>query len=125
MKRTTIRLLHTILLLMACCLLQAQEVDEFTFSHIGQADGMHSQRIYSILQTNDGALWWSSKQGVERYNGVSIKHYSLGGPNVYSDAGKRIELCDHFGKDVKAPEPSDLLVYDNKGCIYAYDAVLD
>ena len=125
MKRTTIQLLHTILLLMACCLLQAQEVDEFTFSHIGQADGMHSQRIYSILQTNDGALWWSSKQGVERYNGVSIKHYSLGGPNVYSDAGKRIELCDHFGKDVKAPEPSDLLVYDNKGCIYAYDAVLD
>ena len=42
-------------------LLLAQKVSDFTFFHIGQADGMASQRIYSILQTSDGAIWWSSK----------------------------------------------------------------
>ena len=56
----------------------AQDVRDFTFSHVGPADGLCSQRIYSIKQTSDGALWWSNKDGVERYNGLSIKHYKIG-----------------------------------------------
>ena len=104
----------------------AQEVGDFTFSHIGQANGMHSQRIYTIQQTNDGALWWSSNNDVERYNGVSIRHYTLGGTDAYSGvAGRRIELCSHFPKGVKTPEPSALIAFDNKGRIYEYDALLD
>lgn len=91
---------------------KAQELRDFTFSHLGTADGMHTQRVYSILQTSDGALWWSTKNGVERYNGVNIKHYLLGDVDVYSDyAGKRINLCNHFGKDVKC------LILNKTNCI--------
>ena len=105
---------------------QAQEVSDFTFAHIGQAEGMHNQRVYSVLQTSDGALWWSTKNGVERYNGVNIKHYLLGDADMYSDyAGKRINLCHHFGKDVKAPDASGILAFDNKGRIFAYDVSHD
>ena len=66
MKTTITKPLYALLLLLTVCLgLHAQKIEEFTFSHIGQADGMHSQRIYSVVQTSDGALWWSSKHGVE------------------------------------------------------------
>ena len=127
METTITKPLYALLLLLTVCLgLHAQKIEEFTFSHIGQTDGMHSQRIYSVVQTSDGALWWSSKHGVERYNGVNIKYYMLGDPDIFSEhAGKRIELCDHFGKDVKSPDASSLLAYDNKGRIYSYDAVRD
>lgn len=105
---------------------KAQELRDFTFSHLGTADGMHTQRVYSILQTSDGALWWSTKNGVERYNGVNIKHYLLGDADMYSDyAGKRINLCNHFDKDVKAPDASGILAFDNKGRIFAYNVSHD
>ncbi|MBR4363591.1 MAG: helix-turn-helix domain-containing protein [Prevotella sp.] len=114
------------LLLSALSCLQAQEVGNFTFSHIGSADGMHSQRIYSILQTDDGALWWSSNHGIERYNGVNIKHYALSESGIYSEvAGRRIELCDHLEKDTKSLQAAQMLAFDNKGRIYAYDPMLD
>lgn len=62
MNSTTEKLLISFILLIVGVLhLPAQEISDFTFSHIGKAEGMHSQRVYSILQTNDGALWWSTK----------------------------------------------------------------
>ena len=72
-----------------CALLSTSEVraleaDGFTYSHLGLADGLYSQRIYSICQTKDGALWWSNKKGVERYNGMNTRHYPLVSGNVYS-----------------------------------------
>lgn len=128
MKKYHTKPIFPILLLLLCLnsRLLAQQVSEFTFSHIGQAEGMCSQRIYSIVQTDDGALWWSSKRDVERYNGVSIKHYLLGDTSVYSDnAGLRIMICDHFGKYVKSPKASSLLTFDTKGRIYTFDAIHD
>ena len=39
----------------------AQSVRDFTYTHLGQADGILSQRVYSIQQTtDDGALWWAT-----------------------------------------------------------------
>ena len=127
MKRIYLRLTTIALLLLTnLCVMMSQEVNEFTFSHIGQADGMFSQRVYSILQTSDGALWWATKNNVERYNGVTIKHYTLGNPDIFSDyAGRRIKLYHHFDKNIKTPEASQLVAFDNKGRIYAYDAVHD
>lgn len=96
----------------------AQDVRDFTFSHVGPADGLCSQRIYSIKQTSDGALWWSNKDGVERYNGLSIKHYKIGNQDDLSHhAGHITELAT--GSD------SSLIVFDNKGGIFIYDEVQD
>lgn len=125
-KRYFKPIIAALLLLVAQGRVTAQEVSEFTFSHIGQTDGMHSQRIYSVLQTNDGALWWSGKNDIERYNGVNIKHYPLGEPGKYSDAaGKFIKIYNHYDKGIKSPESSTLLAFDNKGRIFSYDVVHD
>ena len=40
-----------LMLTMICHGSNAQEINQFTYSHLGMADGMHSQRVYSILQT--------------------------------------------------------------------------
>ena len=98
----------------------AQEVSNFTFSHLGQSNGLRNQRIYSIRQTSDGALWFATKNDVERYNGVSIKHYLTADANVWSDAaGKFVKLqTQHLQTDT-------LYAFDNKGHIFVYDATHD
>ena len=45
----------------------AQLMTDFTFSHLGQNEGLSNQRIYTIRQTADHALWWSTKEGIDRY----------------------------------------------------------
>lgn len=122
-KRLRTYLLLLFLLLLTATRLTGQEVSDFTYSHLGQTDGMNSQRIYSIRQTSDGALWWSTKKGVERYNGVVIRPYQLGDTENYSRfAGRSIRLvpgCDD------RPGQSRLMAFDNSGNIFTYNAVCD
>jgi len=106
----------------------AQHVQDFTYSHLGKAEGLKSQRIYSIRQTDDGALWWSTKEGVERYNGVGLKQYEMGHARQFSHSGGRM-----FKLAQRASTPSGdrqqpvftLMAFDNKGGIFVYDKVTD
>ncbi len=124
MKRLTLLLLC--LLLFTCWSLSAQETADFTFSHVGQGQGIHSQRIYSIQQTQDGAVWWSTKSDVERFNGVSIQHYLLGEQSVYSDfAGKSIMLRTYTDQRDQEHPKTRLIAFENKGRIFVYDEVND
>ena len=50
----------------------ALNVKDFTYTHLGKADGMDNQRIFSLCQTTSGAIWWTSKTGVCRDNGSSV-----------------------------------------------------
>lgn len=64
MKRLNFRYITLmVLLLWGAVALRAQSVQDFTCSHLGRVEGMLSQRVYSILQTSDGALWWATKGG--------------------------------------------------------------
>ena len=96
----------------------ALDVRDFTFSHLGQAEGLFSERIFSVVQTSDGALWWSGKNSVERYNGQRILHYQIGNLELLSqNAGHITKLT--LGSD------SVLTAFDNKGRVYVYDVVQD
>lgn len=118
----TLRTFATCLLTMMVLGSRSQELNQFTYSHLGMEDGMHSQRVYSILQTNDGAIWWGTKNGVERYNGVTIRHYQLGEQDKYSnDAGRIIKLL----VDEERDSSKSLYAYDDKGYIFVYDAATD
>lgn len=105
----------------------AQAVGDFTYSHLGLPEGMLSQRIYTIVQTRDGALWWATKNSVERYNGVSIHPYLLGDQQAYDRmAGRYFKLTARAGGAGHGlPDARQLLAFDNKGGIYAYDAPRD
>ena len=118
----TLRTFATCLLTMMILGSRSQELNQFTYSHLGMEDGMHSQRVYSILQTSDGAIWWGTKNGVERYNGVTIRHYQLGEQDKYSnDAGRIIKLL----VDEERDSSKSLYAYDDKGFIFVYDAATD
>lgn len=93
----------------------AMKAENFTFTHLGSKDGLCNQRIFSIVQTADGAIWWSSKSCIERYNGTNISHYTIGQQTKYSDfAGRNIRLVQSH--DAQA----DLYAFDNNGHIFGY-----
>ena len=92
----------------------AVDVNDFTFRHLSCSEGLCSQRIYSIRQTGDGAIWWAAKNCVERYNGVSVKCYKLEASEGLSyQAGRYIKLF--------LSSDNTLYAFDNKGGIFSYD----
>ena len=93
-------------------------MNSFTYSHLGQGEGMLSERVYSLLQSDDGALWWSTKKGVERYNGVSIRHYAMGNLGLFSNNAGLITKLSMSADSL-------LMAFDNKGGIFVYDEVQD
>ena len=102
-----------ILLSALCCnIFGSPRNDEFYIRHIGYADGLSSQRVFSIVEDEDGVMWFSTKTGIDRYNGRTIKNYSLPGEFGYGDkAGMRIWL--KYDMDC-------LLAYTQTGRIYRY-----
>ena len=113
MKKIHVRFLLTALSFLFGIQAIALDVNDFTFKHLTHSDGLCSQRIYSIKQTADGALWWAAKNCVERYNGVEVKCYKLNAPEGVSfQAGRYLKLW--------LSADGVLYAFDNKGEIYEY-----
>ena len=91
----------------------------FMLANLNTDQGLSSARVFSILQAEDGAMWISTKRGVDRYNGQLVKNYQLATDKPYSDAsgGKNIKLLKSFQQQIYA--------YDNKGKLYIYNKVED
>ena len=95
----------------------ALNIRNFSASHLGMEDGMRTQRVYSICQTKDGAIWWSSKDGVERFNGTIVRYYPLGTDEKMGiNSAQKVKLYK---------EGDDLYAYDLAGIICRYNAVYD
>ena len=47
----------------------------FSVRHIGRTDGLSSERVFSIVEDNDNVIWISTRTGVDRYNGRTVKNY--------------------------------------------------
>lgn len=90
----------------------------FNVRQIGNAEGLSSQRVFSIIEDNHSVIWIATKDGIDRYNGQSVKNYTLQGNFYYGDmAGRRIRLLyDHHNR---------LWAYDHTGRIYQYSAKTD
>lgn len=94
----------------------ALSVNDFTFSHLDMSNGLMNQRIYSLRQTADGAVWITTKSGVARYNGSAIASYSL------MDKATNHNLIGCNPRFVQGSD-SLLQVFDEGGRIYQYNAV--
>lgn len=111
------RILLSVLSVLSLAVLQAAavEVGDFTYRHLGREEGLLNQQISTICQTRDGALWWTTKHTVDRYNGQEIRHYTIdesGAYHLYS--GRTISLA--------LSDDGALFAYDNKGRIFRYDS---
>lgn len=49
----------------------------FMISNLNTDNGLSSPRVYSIVEAEDGAMWISTKRGVDRYNGQLVSNYTL------------------------------------------------
>lgn len=93
-------------------------VNDFTFTHLGIEQGMISQRVYSLCQADDGAVWWTTKRGVSRYNGVAVKNYSLD-----KDAARH-NLVGMNSRFVQTGD-NHIYVFDISGRIFVYNEMQD
>ena len=90
----------------------------FDVRHVGYAEGLSSQRVFSIVEDGDGAMWIATKTGIDRYNGYTVKNYDLPGNFYYGDlAGRRLYLL----YDAR----QGLFAYDHTGRIYRYSTIYD
>lgn len=97
--------------------IRALEVSDFTFFHIGKAEGLDNQRIFSIRQMPSGAIWWSSMTGVSRYNGSKVMNYTLDQRTPYSHLGGRVIRL--------AVDSTNVYAFDNRGSIYKLNRLRD
>lgn len=89
----------------------------FRFAHLSAADGLVSQRVFSIIEGNDHAIWIANKEGIARYNGITMQHYSIStGKNNYS------ELTSRIIKLYKS-KTGELYAFTNSGKIFRYDII--
>lgn len=86
--------------------------------HIGHSYGLSSQRVYSIIEDRYHAIWISTKSGVDRYNGLTLKNYKLSEDANYGDLAARIIQLSYM------PDGT-LWAYDNTGKIYRYSETYD
>lgn len=120
-------------LLVAFCLLQAvptlaSEINISDMFHYRQIDGMGSERVYSIVEGKDRAVWMGTRTGVERYNGSNFKHYDLSDNLQRGDyAGRVIKLFSFDGPDdgQSSAMPTGIGAFDNTGRIYYYSGLTD
>ena len=110
-----------LLCMVLCSQLHAQEHltrNMLMLSNLNTDYGLSSARVYSIVEAEDGAMWISTKRGVDRYNGQQVRNYTLATDMQFSDAsGRNIKLTKNSQQHIYA--------YDNKGKIYKYDKVKD
>lgn len=107
------------LLLMISIAVKAELTNRmFDVRHVGYAEGLSSQRVFSIVEDGDGAMWIATKTGIDRYNGHTVKNYDLPGSFYYGDlAGRRLYLL--------YDAQQRLFAYDHTGRIYRYSTILD
>ncbi|WP_289769369.1 two-component regulator propeller domain-containing protein [Muribaculum intestinale] len=79
--------------------------------------GLSSQKVYSFVEDKNGAIWISTKAGIDRYNGRILKNYSLEDNSFYGGMGGRI-IRLYIDEDT-------LFAYDSSGKIYKYSEIYD
>ena len=70
-----------------------------TFRHVSIDQGLSNSSVLSIVQDQDGYMWFGTRHGVNRYNGHSIRSFfpSPGDLNNISSSYVRTMYCDSKG----------------------------
>lgn len=102
-----------ILLMMAAVLTATPAV-----SHINVRDGLSSRQVYEVEEDPDGFIWIFTNSGLDRFDGHSMKHYTL---------DPFIEQNDHIQSATTMGTASDgtLWIAVRSGAIYRYDREMD
>lgn len=56
------------------------------YKYIGLEDGLNNQKIYYIQKDRRGYMWFLTQEGVDRYDGKHIKHYTFSDDSMKLDS---------------------------------------
>ena len=101
------KVLYLIIFLLAILPLSARKSSFFT--HYSSEDGLSQNTVMSMLQDHKGNLWFSTWDGINRFNGYSFKPYKAGQDNFINLTNNRVDKMyeDKYGF-------LWLLTYDNR-----------
>ncbi len=71
----SIRVFCTVLVLLITVKSLAQKPGNFSFSHITSANGLLNNNIHSVVQDENGYIWFGTFGGLQRYDGIRFKTF--------------------------------------------------
>ncbi len=71
------RFVALLALLLAACTVRASELPEFRFRHLTTHEGLAANTVRAVLQDSSGYLWFGTDEGLDRYDGIRIRHFPL------------------------------------------------
>lgn len=82
------------------------------------AQGISSQTTYTLLHDKNGFIWVSTRNGIDRYDGISFRHYKLGTSQIRTmRSGMSITIyCDDKG---------DIWAFTERSDIYRFNPLTD
>ncbi len=118
------KILYTALLCSISFLLCNVYAQEGAFSIFDQPfvqvtpPGVSSQVAYNLLKDNHGFIWVSTRNGIDRYDGISYRHYKL---------GKSQKRTMHSGLSITiyCDEQGDIWAFTERSDIYRFDPIQD
>ena len=84
------------------------------YKYIGLEDGLNNQKIYHIQKDRRGYMWFLTQEGVDRYDGKHIKHYTFSDECMTLDSRIALGWLYMDSENV-------LWVIGQKGRIFRYD----
>lgn len=80
--------------------------------------GISSQTAYFVVKDNHGFIWVSTRNGIDRYDGLNYRHYKLGTNQMRTmHSGMSITIyCDEQG---------DIWAFTERSDIYRFDPIQD
>lgn len=86
------------------------------FRRYGTAEGLPSSSVYTVVQAPDGAMWFGTKSGIARYDGVGFKvfRHGVGDPQSLYNNGISALMFDRGGRLWAAGLEAGLNRYDDR-----------
>lgn len=124
MQKLTLSSLHILLLFGLSLLLssytpQDESVSVFDRPYIQVTPpGISSQTAYCLLRDQNGFIWVSTRNGIDRFDGISYRHYTLGNTLMRTmRSGLSISIyCDEDG---------DIWAFTERSDIYRFNPIAD
>lgn len=109
-------ILFLLWMLHALLLMPNQGFAQVPIESISIQQGLSQGMIYDILQDREGFLWFATKDGLNRFDGYTLKVFSNEAYNPHSLSGNSILKLfeDHQGRIWVVTDNEGLNVYDKK-----------
>ncbi|WP_430809545.1 MULTISPECIES: ATP-binding protein [unclassified Carboxylicivirga] len=117
LKPVLIKCTFLILCLFCTCNGAAAQYN-YRFDQISVDEGLKNSRVVSVIQDKEGFMWLATHNGLDKFNGADIMHYSLSSPDgLYPN--------DDIINCLVTSDKYDILCGTKNGNLYAYNRKAD